>query len=249
MVPVNARAAKPATRRSLSSTTCISRAGGVGLVLCLCVAGPGVASAEPHDIRTAAVQSDEAASDGLTEPFIRTIEIDVGEVSFNMKSVLVVAGETVRFVLRNTSAAPRDFTVGTPKMQSIRRGFLSRMISSEGQAIGPAERRKLESWNAILVLPGETRELVWTFDKVEDVEFGSNISGQYEAGMKGRFRTTPAAESEPEASPADHAADDDTERAPVREGQEGSKTVHPSVQHHVRLSAIRQRARSVRRRL
>lgn len=159
----------------------------------------------------------------------------MGQASFSVRSVPVNAGETVRFVLRNTSAEPRDFTVGSPEVQRIRRGFLMRMISSDIQAIGPAERRKLESWNAVLVLPGETRELVWTFDKIENVEFGSNIAGQYEAGMKGRFLDVAVAESEPEPSP-------------VREGHEGSKTVHPSVQHHVRLSAIRQRVQSVRQR-
>ena len=172
----------------------------------------------------------------------------MGDMSFNVASVPVQAGETVRFVLRNTSAAPHDFTVGTPEMQRIRRGFLKRMITSKVQAISPAERHKLESWNAVVVLPGETRELVWTFNKTQDVEFGSNISGHYEAGMKGRFRIASVVEDASEQPPVDRSANDDAGSATVREGQEGLKTAHPSLQHHVRLSAKRQRVQSIRQR-
>jgi uncharacterized cupredoxin-like copper-binding protein len=45
--------------------------------------------------------------------------------------------------------------------------------------------------NAVMVQPGETKELIWTFTKTENVEFGCNVPGHYEAGMKGTFNFVP----------------------------------------------------------
>ena len=248
MVPIGAYAVRSATRHSASATFQIPYVGRICFALCLCLTGPGVAFAEPHHIRTAAVQSDEPQSDGSTLPSARNIEIEIGDKAFAVTTVSVRAGETVRFVIRNTSAGPRDFTVGTPEMQRIRRGFLARMIPSGDQSISPAERQKLESWNAVVVLPGESRELVWTVTATEDVEFRSNIPGQHAAGMKGKFQTGPVARTGADEDPADRTAHETSEPAEVREGEDASKNVHPSLQHHVRLSALGQRVRSLRQR-
>ncbi len=45
--------------------------------------------------------------------------------------------------------------------------------------------------NAVMVHPGETKELIWTFAEAENVEFGCNVPGHYEAGMKGTFNFVP----------------------------------------------------------
>ena len=120
---------------------------------------------------------------------VRTIEIEIAPRAFNAKTIEVYKGETVRFVLRNTSPVLQEFTIGTAEMQDFRRRFLSRVIKASQQDIDADERALLDNWNAVVVLPGETRELVWTFDKTENIEFGSNIHGHYEAGMKGHFTT------------------------------------------------------------
>ena len=41
--------------------------------------------------------------------------------------------------------------------------------------------------NAVMVAPGETTELVWTFGEGESLEFGCNVPGHFEAGMRGKF--------------------------------------------------------------
>ena len=40
--------------------------------------------------------------------------------------------------------------------------------------------------NAVLVEPGATAELIWTFTNAADLEFACNIPGHYQAGMYGR---------------------------------------------------------------
>lgn len=41
--------------------------------------------------------------------------------------------------------------------------------------------------NAVMVPPGETRELIWHFERAENVRFACNVPGHYEAGMHGSF--------------------------------------------------------------
>jgi uncharacterized cupredoxin-like copper-binding protein len=42
--------------------------------------------------------------------------------------------------------------------------------------------------NSILVNPGETRELTWTFSGDAELEFACNMPGHYQAGMVGEFK-------------------------------------------------------------
>ena len=41
--------------------------------------------------------------------------------------------------------------------------------------------------NAVLVAPGKTGELVWTFPRDARLEFACNIPGHYQTGMVGRI--------------------------------------------------------------
>ena len=41
--------------------------------------------------------------------------------------------------------------------------------------------------NSVLVEPGKTAELTWTFNKATGLEFACNIPGHYQAGMVGKL--------------------------------------------------------------
>jgi uncharacterized cupredoxin-like copper-binding protein len=41
--------------------------------------------------------------------------------------------------------------------------------------------------NSVLVEPGKTAELTWTFSKATSLEFACNIPGHYQAGMVGKL--------------------------------------------------------------
>src|SRR3546814_11410263 len=42
--------------------------------------------------------------------------------------------------------------------------------------------------NSVLVEPGKTKEIVWTFPQAADLEFECHVPGHYEAGMVGHIR-------------------------------------------------------------
>ena len=41
--------------------------------------------------------------------------------------------------------------------------------------------------NSVLIEPGATKELIWTFTKSAGLEFACNVPGHYQSGMVGQF--------------------------------------------------------------
>ena len=177
----------------------------------LCIA-LGAAFAYPAHAEKSAGAPEAAAA----ETSIRIIEVNIGANGFSTPEIAVDAGETVKFVVKNSSGVARDFTIGTEFIMERRRAFLARVLTSDGTDIDPLQRNKLDRKNAVILLPGETRELTWTFAKTAGLEFASNIADHYEAGFKGGFRTSETAEAEP-APEAVKPADAEVVEAPAKE--------------------------------
>jgi uncharacterized cupredoxin-like copper-binding protein len=109
----------------------------------------------------------------------RTIRITARDVSFDIPSVTVKAGETVRFIVTNEGAADHDFTLGDAATQTAHR---KEMFEMAGMDMSQAHH---DDANAVFLKSGETKELVWRFGKTGRIEFACNVPGHYEAGMKG----------------------------------------------------------------
>lgn len=142
----------------------------------------------------------EGAPAELTAPegqAIRAVRIDIGQDGFHPRSVNVRTGETVRFVIRNTTGrTPHDFTVGTRAMQIGRRELIKEMIVSTPIETRVDKSSPFDAPNAVVVLPGETRELVWTFTGTRRFSFRSNIPGPSHVSAKGAFRLMTAGDNE-----------------------------------------------------
>ena len=107
-----------------------------------------------------------------------TIRIVMGDMSFEPAAVTIEAGETVRFIVTNRSEIDHDFTLGDAATQGAHRAEMAEMMDMSAMT-------HVDDPNAILVRTGETRELIWTFGEAGRLEFGCNVPGHYEAGMKG----------------------------------------------------------------
>lgn len=136
------------------------------------LASPGHGAGSHHSMAT--------SSSGA----IRTIEVIARDIEFSTGEIEVKPGETVRFVIRNEGELEHDFTVGDADTQAAHRAEMQAMMSGSGDGDG----HKHETQNAVMVAPGETAELVWTFADGEGIEFGCNVPGHFEAGMRGAFK-------------------------------------------------------------
>ena len=133
----------------------------------------------------------------------RSIEVVMGDMSFDPKAIEIKAGETVRFVLVNKGQLLHEFNLGDATMhakhqqemlQMQQSGMLTPtgmkemshdMAGMDHAAMGHG--MKHDDPNSVLVEPGKTAELTWTFSKAVNLEFACNIPGHYQAGMVGKL--------------------------------------------------------------
>ena len=174
-------------------------AAAVGLVGMI-AAGPALAAGQHaggHGHATSFGEPGQAAQ------ATRTVEITAKDHEFSPPSIRVKPGETVRFVIRNAGEFLHEFNIGTPAMHAehqkemammMEHGMLTptgighRMASMDHARTGAAMPMKHDDPNSVLVGPGETKELVWTFSRAADLQFACNVPGHYESGMVGAIQ-------------------------------------------------------------
>lgn len=118
----------------------------------------------------------------------RTIVIIAKDTEFNLKKIQVKDGETIRFIVKNKGELVHEMTIGTPDMQKQHQAEMMKMMD-EGklQADKVVGGMDHNHGNSALVEPGKEAEIVWMFHKGTTLEFGCNVPGHYDQGMKGSF--------------------------------------------------------------
>ncbi|PVZ55629.1 copper-binding protein [Pseudomonas sp. B1(2018)] len=134
----------------------------------------------------------------------RSVEVVMGDMSFTPQAIDIKAGETVRFVLVNKGQLLHEFNLGDAAMHAKHQQEMLQMQQSgmltptgmkamdHGNMAG-MDRGKMDHGmqhddpNSVLVEPGKTAELTWTFSKATNLEFACNIPGHYQAGMVGKL--------------------------------------------------------------
>jgi len=105
----------------------------------------------------------------------RVIEVVASDdFRFEPAEITVAVGETVTFRITNAGAIPHDFTLGDEAAQAA---HAEEMAEMSGMTM-PDEP------NAIVIAPGETKELTWHFTQAGDLIIGCHEIGHYEAGMR-----------------------------------------------------------------
>ncbi|WP_213936892.1 cupredoxin family protein [Pseudomonas sp. dw_612] len=129
----------------------------------------------------------------------RSVEVVMGDMSFDPKSIDIKAGETIRFVLVNKGQLLHEFNLGDVAMHAAHQQEMLKMQQSgmltptamkemdHGSMAGMDHGMKHDDPNSVLVPPGKTAELTWTFTKATSLEFACNIPGHYQAGMVGKL--------------------------------------------------------------
>lgn len=102
------------------------------------------------------------------------------DLRYDPDTIEVRAGETIRFVVTNPTPLDHDFTVGDEMTQMHHEEEMADFYGHDG---GDMHHR--DASNAVLVAPGETAELVVTFETPGELLIGCHVPGHYEAGMRG----------------------------------------------------------------
>ena len=119
-----------------------------------------------------------AGKPGDAQAVDRKIQVQASDqMSFNPEDWTIRPGETVKFVVTNIDQLPHEFVIDTRQGNAEHREAMM-------AAMADGEAMMHEDPNALMLAPGETGELVWTFTKQGTFEAACNIPGHYQAGMK-----------------------------------------------------------------
>lgn len=107
----------------------------------------------------------------------RTIEIRMSDdMRFMPSRVEVRQGETVRLVMLNRGAVLHELVIGTQRELEEHAALMLRFPDMEHDEPYMAH-----------VKPGQTGEIVWTFNRAGEFDFACLIAGHFQAGMRGKF--------------------------------------------------------------
>ena len=109
------------------------------------------------------------------EEATRTVEVSMRDtMRFEPESIAVEEGETVRFVVANEGKVMHEFVLGTRQTNDEHAEMMMKFPGMEHDEPYMTH-----------VAPGETGEIVWTFNRAGDFDFACLIAGHYQAGMVG----------------------------------------------------------------
>ncbi|MGI3212762.1 cupredoxin domain-containing protein [Roseovarius tibetensis] len=162
-------------KTSLTSTALVA-----SLTASIAVASPG------HD--------SSIGEPGETAQVDRTITIEMDEMKYSPKTIEVAPGETIRFEVINVGRAVHEFNIGTSETWDGHLGEMQRMMREGMMTASSLNHDKMmeagmmhDDANSVLLEPGDTGEVIWTFPEGGEIGFACNVPGHREAGMVGDF--------------------------------------------------------------
>lgn len=110
---------------------------------------------------------------GDPEQANRTLEVMMtDDMRFTPSAVQVSEGETLRIVVHNAGQIMHELVIGDPESLAEHAELMVRFPDMEHDEPYMAH-----------VPPGETAEIVWTFNRAGEFEFACLLPGHYQAGM------------------------------------------------------------------
>ena len=133
----------------------------------------------------------------------RTVEVVMHDNYYEPEEIAVKEGETVRFRITNAGSLVHEFNIGTAAMHAAHQDEMMMMVEHgvlEADRINEEAAKQMQADmghamkhddpNSVLLEPGESAEVVWTFPQHAELQFACNVPGHYEAGMQGEIELT-----------------------------------------------------------
>lgn len=169
------------------------------LPLALLLALPATAPAQSHDHGG---HGPGAGQPGTTDAATRTIAVTLGEHFMTPETIRVAPGETVRFRVTNQGEFLHSFVIANPQTHGDRQAMMGMMLDHgmiTETAINPGQMKMdhgdghhmdHDHHDLLLVEPGKSADLVWTFPQGGDIVIACDMPGHYEAGMAASLTIT-----------------------------------------------------------
>lgn len=150
-------------------------------LIALLVSGSVLAHSEQKGAQHSAAVVKEQKPWGIAgdpEQVSRTLEIGMSDqMRFSPDQLEIKQGETIRLVHRNNGQVMHEFVIGTQDDLDKHAALMAKFPGMEHDEPYMAH-----------VAPGQTSEVIWTFNRAGDFDFACLIAGHYQAGMVGKVR-------------------------------------------------------------
>ncbi|MDG1373110.1 MAG: cupredoxin domain-containing protein [Paracoccaceae bacterium] len=125
----------------------------------------------------------------------RTITITMKDNFFEPEDLEIAHGETIRFVIKNEGDLVHEFNIGTAETHENHAPTMQMMVDHGVLATDKINHDVAKSMqasmghgmhdepNSILLEPGKSGEIVWTFPDGGEIEIACNVPGHYDGGM------------------------------------------------------------------
>ena len=142
----------------------------------------------------------KTGSPGKASDATRTINVTMGDNFYEPENISVKEGETVRFVVKNAGEFVHEFNIATGEMHKAHAPEMMMMMEHgvlQADHINWDAAKKMQASmghgmhndpNSVLLEPGKSGEIVWTFPEHAELEFACNVPGHYESGMVGKIK-------------------------------------------------------------
>ncbi|WP_169543816.1 cupredoxin domain-containing protein [Sneathiella aquimaris] len=162
--------------------------------------GLAVASGTHNDDQHDGGKAPKIGKAGSAADVTREITVIMRDNYYEPEEINIKKGETVRFKVVNTGDFVHEFNIGTAAMHSKHQEEM-RMMMEHGALeadkinrdmmkmdMGNGKTMDHDDPNSVLVEPGKSDEVIWTFSEKTNLEFACNIPGHYESGMLGKMQ-------------------------------------------------------------
>jgi uncharacterized cupredoxin-like copper-binding protein len=115
---------------------------------------------------------------GKANASTRTVQVEIDQaLRFMPNSVVVKRGETLRFVVKNSSVVNHEFVLGTKEENQQ---HAEHMLKNPGMVHTEQHQASIAA--------DKTSEVVWTFNRAGNFEFACMVPGHYQLGMVGKIQ-------------------------------------------------------------
>ena len=130
----------------------------------------------------------------------RTIEVTMYDNYYEPENLSIKEGETIRFIIKNAGEFVHEFNIATADMHKAHGPEMMMMMEHgvlQADKIDWDAAKKMQASmghgmhdnpNSVLLEPGKSGEIVWTFPDHAKLEFACNVPGHYESGMVGQVK-------------------------------------------------------------
>ncbi|MFB9150539.1 cupredoxin domain-containing protein [Roseovarius ramblicola] len=161
------------------------------------LASPAVFAAGSHDGGHGHGHEAPIGRPGDAAKADRVIEVSMTEMAFDPSTIEVRAGETVTFAVTNDGDLVHEFNLGTEAMWQAHMDEMREMMETGMMSAAQIHHDRMmqagmmhDDANSVLLEPGETARVTWTFGERTDLGFACNVPGHRASGMVGDIAFT-----------------------------------------------------------